>query len=113
MQTIIISGVTGGYYSLIVQQEIATDPLTFSSSYWEIENALETAAWQLSDAECYYFGVTTSVSDDGETLYLGITFYTDNSEPLTLMDVYTGELLGNTNIILSSFSLMYFLCQET
>lgn len=79
---------------MIVQQEVATDPLSFSSSTSTIASALQAAAYQLSDAECTNFGVTKTVSSDGTKLYLGITFYTDNTQPLTLMDVYTGELVG-------------------
>lgn len=92
---------TGGTFSLILQQEIATDPLSFSSSTYTIVNALQAAANQLSDAECTSFGVSKTVSSDGTKMYLQITFNTDNSQPLTLMDVYTGELTGR----LSTFSL--------
>lgn len=84
---------------MIIQQEVATDSLTFDSTTYEIVSALQSAANQLSDPECTSFGVTKSLSSDGTTMYLGITFNVDNSQPLTLMDVYTGELTGECSAL--------------
>eukprot|EP01034_Spumella_vulgaris_P036305 gene36305-44789_t len=95
-QTIVISGITSGSFSLIVQSSIATDSLDTSSSASTIANYLAAAAAQLSSsAECTSFSVTKSLSADGQTIYLGVTFNVDNNVDLSMLDVYTGGLDGS------------------
>jgi hypothetical protein len=109
VQTVVIGGVTGGSFSLIVQNAIATDNLYTTSSTSDIANALSAAAQQLgSSAECTSFGVTKSLSANGQTVYLGITFGVDNSVDMTLLDVYAGALDG-TQFVFLSYCMILFL----
>ena len=92
-----ITGVSSGSYYLIVQGSTVTSALTFSSSSTTVANALYAAAAQItSGRECLSFGVTRTAGSDGNTVYLDVSFYVDNTLPLTLLDVFNGEVSGMT-----------------
>ena len=86
---------SSGSYYLIVQGSTITSALTFSSSSTTIASALYSAASLIvGGRECLNFGVVRTASSDGNTVYLDVTFYVDNTLPLTLLDVFNGEVAG-------------------
>jgi hypothetical protein len=95
VQTILITGATGGSYIIIVQQAVYTTALPLTASSSTIAAALNAAASKLSSsvAECYYFGVT--VRKYGTTVQIDVTFQEDGTpSPLTPLMVYGSELTG-------------------
>ncbi|RYG70221.1 hypothetical protein EON64_00760 [archaeon] len=85
-----------GFFALIVQNSVATDLLSLSSTTSQISSALNAAASQIpgTSRECSSFGVTRTLSGNGKNLFLTVTFFVDNAEPLTMLDVFTGSLEG-------------------
>ncbi len=79
-----------------MQDLIPTSDLRTTSSAYEIANALYYAAAQLSYniRECLYFSVTKSVTNEGKDIQIRVQFQTDNSQPLTLLNVFLGNTLG-------------------
>jgi hypothetical protein len=80
-------------------------PFDLSSTGTYIANSLRTSiissGMTSSQIECSYFGVTKSVDSATDSngivssrIILAVTFYVDNFLPLTLLDVYTGNLIG-------------------
>ena len=89
-----IRGIEGGSFSLIIQGLAVTDSLTTESTSTEVSNALYAASIGLpSDVrECSSFTVTKTLS--GRDLFLRVQFNVDNSQPLSLLEVFTGDLVG-------------------
>lgn len=81
---------------MIVQDLIPTSDLSVASSANEIASALYYAAAQISRniRECLQFSVTKSVSNGGKDIRIRVQFQTDNSQPLTLLNVFLGNTLG-------------------
>ncbi len=73
---------------------MVTDSLTTASTSSQIANALYYASLGLPATvrECTSFSVTKTLS--GNDLFLRVQFNVDNSQPLTLLDVFTGDLVG-------------------
>ena len=71
-----------------------TDSLTTSSTATEISNALYYASIGLpyNVRECSSFSVTKTLS--GNDLFLRVQFNVDNSQPLSLLEVFTADLTG-------------------
>lgn len=90
----VIRGIEGGSFSLIVQGLAVTDSLTTASTATDISNALYYASIGLpyDIRECSSFSVTKTLS--GRDLYLRVQFNVDNSQPLSLLEVFTGDLVG-------------------
>ena len=89
-----IRGIEGGSFALIIQGLAVTDSLTTSSTSTEIANALYYASIGLpyNVRECSSFSVTKTLS--GNDLYLRVQFNVDNSEPLSLLEVFTADITG-------------------
>ena len=98
MQTVVISGIQGGSFALIVQGSVVTTELTTSSSSADIANALTAAANQLSSSirECNSFSVSATLSSSSSqaTISIDVQFNVDNAMPLTLLTAFTGNLAG-------------------
>ena len=99
VQTLTVTGVTGGTFKLVLQEIYPTADLTFSSTTSAIASALATAANQLADynvpVECYSFAVTKAVLNGGSGLQLNITFQINNYyQPLSRTVFYTDDLTG-------------------
>jgi len=99
--------VDSGYFAIVVQGVVATDPLSFSSSNSAISSALTAASSQLSYAtrECLYYGVTKSLSTNGKDLQIKVQFNVDNSKPLTMLDLFYGDLIG---LLLNLYTMISF-----
>ena len=89
-----IRGIEGGSFSLIVQGLAVTDSLTTASTSTEISNALYYASIGLPSniRECSSYTVTKTLN--GKDLFLRVQFNADNSQPLSLLEVFTGDLVG-------------------
>lgn len=96
-QTIVITGIQGGTFSLIVEDSVPTDAFTVSSSGSTIATALRAAALQLSSPKCSYFSASTTVMDkgsSGKNIIIKVQFNVDNSQPLPLLGVFVGDTVG-------------------
>jgi hypothetical protein len=91
-----IRGIEGGTYNIILQGMVITSDLSTASSSSDISNALTNAAANIDGSvrECLYFGVSSVWSSSRKVLKLTVTFGVDNTQPLTLLDAYTPNLLG-------------------
>jgi len=109
LKTLIITGIEGGTFNLIVQDLIPTSDLTTASSNSDIANALYYAAAQITSTfrECLYFTVTKTLNNNGKTIQIKVQFQTDNKVPLTFVSVFLGNTLGKYFHFLS-----FFLCQQ-
>lgn len=98
MQTITITGVTGGFFRLWVQDMYPTTELTFSSTPTQIQNALTAAASELAgygiDVECTSFSVVKALTASNTALQLNITFLVNNRAPLSPTTAYVDDLTG-------------------
>lgn len=101
-----ITGITGGTYSLILQDQQPTTPLTVTSTASDIANALNSAASQLTNAECTSFGVTVKTTNQQKNVIIRVEFYVDRSQPLSLLSVYSGLLEGTPSFPFSVLSLI-------
>ncbi len=90
----VIRGIEGGSFSLIVQGLAVTDSLTTASTVTDVANALYYASIGLPSTirECTSFSVTKTLT--GKDLFLRVQFNVDNSQPLSLLEVFTGDLIG-------------------
>jgi hypothetical protein len=79
---------------LILQDEQPTNSLSITSTSSDIANALNAAASQMSNAECRSFGVSAKVTNNQQNVIIKVEFYVDNVNPLTLLSVYSGGLVG-------------------
>eukprot|EP01040_Poterioochromonas_malhamensis_P001800 gene1800-1926_t len=98
IQTIVITGIQGGTFSLIVEDSVPTDAFTVSSSGSTIAAALRVAALQLSSPTCSYFSVSTTVTNkgsSGKNIIIKVQFNVDNSQPLPLLGVFVGDTVGS------------------
>lgn len=78
-----------------MQGAVVTSALSFSSTATNVANALYAAAVQItSGRECLNFAVARTASSDGNTVFLDVSFLVDNTLPLTLLDVFNGEVFG-------------------
>lgn len=96
-QTIVITGIQGGTFSLIVEDSVPTDAFTVSSSGSTIATALRAAALQLSSPRCSYFSASTTVTNkgsSGKNIIIKVQFNVDNSQPLPLLGVFVGDTVG-------------------
>jgi hypothetical protein len=96
LQTITISGYEGGRYALILQGLVVTTSFDLSSSSSTIATEMGTKVMTLPYAmrECSSFNVIKRVT--GNTLTLRIQFNTDNANPLSLLEVYTSDIIGKS-----------------
>lgn len=103
-----ITGIQGGSYSLVIQDQQPTVALTVTSTASEIANALSSAASQLPNAECTSFGVTVKTSNQQRNVIIRVEFNVDRSQPLSLLSVYSGLLEGNTLLIISPVEIFNY-----
>jgi hypothetical protein len=93
---VVITGIQGGTFSLILLGSVVTDSLTTTSTGQDIATALSAAASSLPSTvrECSSFSVSTSLLQNGQNLYIRILFNVDNAVPLTLIDAFVGNVVG-------------------
>jgi hypothetical protein len=98
LQTITITGVTGGTFKLWVQDMYPTTDLTLASTTSEIANALTAAANMLAlndiDVECNSFSVSKALFQSNTAIQLNITFVVNNEMPLSHTTAYVDDLTG-------------------
>jgi hypothetical protein len=93
---VVIRGIEGGSFSLIIQGLAVTDSLTTASTASEVANALYYASIGLPSnlRECTSYSVTKTLS--ANDLFLRVQFNVDNSQPLSLLEVFTADLTGKS-----------------
>ena len=92
----VITGYEGGSFSLIIQDSVATDTFTSSSTSSEIATALNQAASQIpsTSRECGSFTVTRTLANGGKDIYIRVQFNTNNARPLTFLDIFSSDIIG-------------------
>jgi hypothetical protein len=98
LQTITITGITGGTFKLWVQDMYPTTDLTLASTTSEIASALTAAANMLAlndiDVECNSFSVSKALFQSNTAIQLNITFVVNNEMPLSHTTAYVDDLTG-------------------
>jgi hypothetical protein len=91
----VITGVDSGSFAIVIQDQAVTSDLTLTSTGSQIASALNAATGQLSSPECTSFSATIRLTDSGKNAQISVTFNVDNSKPLSLLSVYSANLVGN------------------
>lgn len=91
-----VRGIEGGTYNIIIQNFVITDDLSTSSTPSEVSYAVRSALESVNRnyLECFYLEVQSMWSPSKKVLKIKVTFNIDNTKAMTLLDVYTGNLLG-------------------
>lgn len=91
-----ITGYEGGSFSLIVQDAVATDSFSSASTNSEIASGLNAASAQLPSTarECSSYTITKTTANGGKNIYIRVQFNVDNARPLTLLDVFSSDIIG-------------------
>ena len=90
-----MNGLPTSSFKLILQSQISTSSLTFTSTGAQIASALSSAANALpsSSRQCSQFSVTSQRLGTN-TLKLTVQFLVENSQPLTTLGVYQPDVPG-------------------
>lgn len=102
MQTIFLSGITSGTYIIVIQDAGITSELSISANAGTIANALKTAASQIYAPirECSSFSVSVKQYSSTSTTRIDVSFLVDNSQDLSMLQIFDSSLDGTANNIL-------------